>query len=144
MTWREILPVAALVGVAGAQLFLVRTTSLSPWKGGGFGMFSTTDDTSNRYVRVFVSAPNRLEEIAISPSLEDAADRTAVLPAEPQFTRLARRVVERERRHQRAVESVRIETWRIEYAAATLAATARLIRTFDYRVETPGAARPPR
>ena len=62
---------------------LAKTAGLSPWKGGGFGMFSTTDDAGRRYVRVFVTAVERSEEIAIAPSLEDAARRAAVLPRTP-------------------------------------------------------------
>jgi hypothetical protein len=139
--WRTVLPVALLLTVAGVQVILTRTAGLSPWKGGGFGMFSTTDDAGRRSVRVFVSAPDRSEEIAITPSLEDAAVRAAVLPGGRQLTRLARRVLERERRHGRAVETVRIETWRIEYAPDTLAATSRLARDFAYRVDATTAAR---
>ena len=144
MTWREVVPVALLVGMASAQLILVKTASLSPWKGGGFGMFSTTDDAGSRSVRVFVTAPDRSEEIAISPSLEDAAARAAVLPTDTQLKRLAGRVVAREQRHQRPVETVRIDTWRVEYAPGTLAATTRLIRTFEYRVDTTAVAQPTR
>jgi hypothetical protein len=140
--WRTVLPVALLLTVAGVQVILTRTAGLSPWKGGGFGMFSTTDDAGRRSVRVFVSAPDRSEEIAITPSLEDAAVRAAVLPGGRQLTRLARRVLERERRHGRAVETVRIETWRIEYAPDTLAATSRRARDFVYRVDATPAARP--
>ena len=114
---------------------------MSPWKGGGFGMFSTTDDAGRRHVRVFVSAPDRSEEITIAPSLEDAAVRAAVLPTDAALSRLAERVVAREGRYQRPVDTVRIETWRIDDAPDTLAATSRLIRYFDYRVD---ATPPPR
>ena len=93
-------------------------------------------------MRVFVSAADRSEEIAIAPSLEDAARRAAVLPRDAQLSRLARRVVERERRHRRPVDIVRIETWRIEYARDTLAATTRLTREFVYRVDPTPAPRP--
>ena len=79
--WRTVLPAAMLVTVASVQVVLTRTAGLTPWKGGGFGMFSTTDDSGRRRVRVFVTAPDRSEEIAISPSLEDAAARAAVLPS---------------------------------------------------------------
>ena len=137
--WRTALPVALLVTVACAQVVLARTASLSPWKGGGFGMFSTTDDAARRHVRVFVSAPERSEEIAITPSLEDAARRAAVLPSDLQLTRLAQRVVEREGRYGRPVDSVRVETWRIDYAPDTLAATSRRLREFVYRVDAPAA-----
>ena len=141
-TWRVWLPVAMLVAVAGTQVMLVRTAGLSPWKGGGFGMFSTLDDSGRRHVRVFVSAPERSEELAIAPSLEDAARRAAVLPADAELTRLARRVVDREDRYGRKVDTVRIEAWRIEYAPETLAATPRRIRDFVYRVDATPPPRP--
>ena len=123
-----LLPVGLLVLVAGMQLTLARSAALTPWKGGGFGMFSTTDDGGRRRVRVFVTAPERSEEIAIAPSLEGAAQRAAALPAEDQLSRLAEGVVARERRYARPVETVRIEAWRIEYAPDTLVATSRRIR----------------
>jgi hypothetical protein len=133
--WRALLPVTLLIAVAGIQVMLATTAGLSPWKGGGFGMFSTTDDGGRRYVRVFVTAPERSEEIGIAPSLEEAARRAAILPGDAQLSYLARRVVERERRHRRPVDAVRIENWRVEYARATLAATPRMTREFLYRVD---------
>ena len=133
--WRALLPVSVLIVVACAQVTLATTAGLTPWKGGGFGMFSTTDDGGRRHVRIFVSAVERSEEITISPSLGDAARRAAVLPRDAELSRLARRVVERERRHRRPVEMVRIETWRVEYARDTLTATTRLTREFVYRVD---------
>ena len=142
VAWRAQLPVALLVAVACTQVALARTAGLSPWKGGGFGMFSTTDDAGRRRVRMFVSAAERSEEVAIAPSLEDAAARAAVLPTDLEFLRLARRVAAREHRYHRPVEVVRIETWRIEYAPDTLAATARLVREFSYRVDATAAPRP--
>ena len=141
MSWRPVVPVALLVAVAAVQVTLVYTRDLSPWKGGGFGMFSTTDDSGRRHVRIFVSAKDRSEEITIAPSLEDVADRAAVLPTDYQLTRLAQRVVAREARYQRPVDVVRIDTWRIEYAPVTLTATSRLIRRFEYRVDATAASR---
>ena len=140
--WHALLPVSLLVVVACVQVTLATTAGLTPWKGGGFGMFSTTDDGGRRSVRVFVSAFERSEEITISPSLEDAARRAALLPRQAELARQARRVVERERRHHRPVEMVRIETWRVEYARDTLAATTRLTREFVYRVDPSTAPRP--
>jgi len=141
VSWRTLLPVALLVGVAIAQVTLARTAGLSPWKGGGFGMFSTTDDAGRRHVRIFVSAADRSEEMAIVPSLEDAARRAAVLPADTELSRLARRVVDREARYQRPIDTVRIEAWRIDYAPGTLVATTRLLREFVYRVDAAAAPR---
>ena len=42
--WRALLPVALLMAVATVQVILATAAGLTPWKGGGFGMFSTTDD----------------------------------------------------------------------------------------------------
>ena len=140
MTWRALLPVGLLLAVASAQITLALTADLSPWKGGGFGMFSTTDDAGRRSIRVYVSAPDRSEEIGIAPSIEDAARRAAVLPTDVRLTDLARRVVDRERRYERPVDSVRIETWRIEYSPNTLAASSHLVREFLYRVDTAAAS----
>jgi len=140
--WRALLPVALLVTVAAGQVTLTRTAGLSPWKGGGFGMFSTTDDGGRRHVRVFVTAADRSEEIAIAPSLEDAAARAAVLPGNRLLARLSERVVERERRHGRPVNAVRIEAWGIECSRDTLAATSRLARDFVYRVDPTPPTRP--
>ncbi len=140
--WRSFVPALMLVTVACVQVALAKTAGLTPWKGGGFGMFSTTDDGGRRYVRVFVSARDRSEELTIAPSLQDAARRAAVLPRDTELSRLARAVVERERRHERAVETVRIETWNIEYAPGTLAARTRLTREFVYRVDATPALRP--
>ena len=138
----RLLPVGLLVLVAATQVTLSRRAALTPWKGGGFGMFSTTDDGARRRVRVFVSAPERSEEIGIAPSLEDAARRAAALPADHELARLAEGIVARERRYARPVETVRIETWRIDYAPDTLAATSRLLREYVYRVDTTAASRP--
>jgi hypothetical protein len=140
-SWRAWLPVALLLAVAGAQVTLARSAGLSPWKGGGFGMFSTTDDAGRRHVRVFVSAPERSEELAVPPSLDDLARRAAVLPSDAALARLARGIAARERRYQRSVDAVRIETWRIDYAPGTLAATSHRMREFVYRVDPTAASR---
>jgi hypothetical protein len=137
--WRALLPVALLLAVACVQVTFARTAGLSPWKGGGFGMFSTTDDAGRRRVRVFVSASERSEEMAIPPSLEDLARRAAVLPSDELLSRLARGVVAREDRYHRAVDTVRIETWRIDYAPGTLSATTSLLREYVYRVDATAA-----
>lgn len=48
------LPPLLLVVVAVAQFGLANTTFLSPWKLGGFGMFSTTDSPGFRVLRIQV------------------------------------------------------------------------------------------
>jgi hypothetical protein len=135
-------PAALLVLVATGQMALSGVAALTPWKGGGFGMFSTNDHAAHRTIRIIVTARDRSEEIAISPSLEDAASRAAMLPGRRELERLARLVVERERRHGRPAEAVRIECWRTEYDPTTLVATRRALCHFLFRVDPRDQTRP--
>jgi hypothetical protein len=130
------LPASLLVVVAVVQIGLTRSTDLTPWKGGGFGMFSTNDHAGHRALRITVTARERSEEITISPSLQDAATRAAMLPADRELTRLARLVVKREQRHGRPVEGVRIECWRTEHDRHTLRATLRGLCDFRYLIDS--------
>lgn len=69
--------------VAARQIVLVHTERLTPWKGGGFGMFATVESGATRVVRV------RLEK--------HVADKLLVLPVKlppelgPLMTELAQR-----------------------------------------------------
>lgn len=131
--WRvaALLPTALLLAMATRQIVLTRTASLTPWKGGGFGMFSTTDDVGRRRVRVFVMAPDRHEEIAIASALADLADQAAAQPDGPHLQQLGDAVAARERRHGRDVVGVRVECWNVHYSS-TLAATETLLRVLVY------------
>jgi hypothetical protein len=139
--WTAAIPTALLVLVALTQIALTRTTALTPWKGGGFGMFSTTDDVSRRTVRVFVSAPDRSEEIAIPPSLADLAARAAAQPGDWLLGRLARAVAARERRHGRRVDEVVVQCWRVVYEPVTLRAHTHLAGALRYQAAAGVVAR---
>jgi hypothetical protein len=123
-----------LVGVAASQVALTRTTLLSSWKGGGFGMFAALDGSQHRWIRVIVMAPERSEELAVPASLDELAARIQLYPAERWLNELARSMARRERRNGRTVEQVRVELWRTDYQPYSLAANQRLLvsRTFSF------------
>jgi hypothetical protein len=123
-----------LVVVALHQIYLTRAQNLSPWKGGGFGMFSSTELGSARYVRVYVSAPDRSEELQIPESLEDLAAKGAILPSDSMLQNLAKGVVRREERYERPVESVRIEVWRTRFDVVSLMPEGEKLREIVYQV----------
>jgi hypothetical protein len=114
-----------LTAVALTQIILTRTTLLSSWKGGGFGMFAALDGGQHRWIRVIVSAPDRTEELTVPGSLEELAARIQLYPAERWLDELARKIARREWRHGRSAEQVRVELWRTDYRPYTLEANTR-------------------
>lgn len=131
--WWAALPAVLLTIVATTQIVLTRVTMLSPWKGGGFGMFATLDGRPFRYARMFVRAPERSEELAVPPSLEELVASVEILPGDRQLDRLARAVVARERRRGRPADEVRIEVWRVEFAPGSLKPRDSLLRRHEFR-----------
>ena len=118
--WAEAIPAALLAVVACVQIALVRTTNLTPWKGGGFGMFSTLDHAAFRRISIVVDAPDRSEALDIPDSLQEIAARVANCPADWMLRRFATEIVARERRHARPVAHVTIQVWRTEFDRASL------------------------
>jgi hypothetical protein len=129
-----LLPPALLVAVALCQIALTRTAALTPWKGGGFGMFATLDHGAYRGVVAIVEAPDRSETLEMPPSLELLAARAAACPSDWLLGQLARGIVSRERRYERPVTAVRLSVWATTFDRSTLAASERTLRTFEYRV----------
>jgi hypothetical protein len=128
------LPAALLTITALTQIGLTRTADLTPWKGGGFGMFATLDHGAFRGVDILVDAPDRSEAMEIPPSLETAAARAVACPADWLLRDLAQGVAARERRHRRPVSRITVRVWRVDVDPIVLHATERPLRTFVYIV----------
>src|SRR5262245_47407859 len=118
-------PALLLIVVAALQIALTRLVDLTPWKGGGFGMFSTLDHGAFRGITIVVEAPDRSETLAIPPSLDALAARAAACPAAWLMRRLAEGVVTRERRYGRPVARVTLTAWHTEFDRITLRANER-------------------
>jgi hypothetical protein len=67
-----------LVAVAATQIILTRTTLLSSWRGGGFGMFAALDGSQHRWIKVVVAAPDPTEELTTPRSLGELAAHSVV------------------------------------------------------------------
>jgi hypothetical protein len=135
-----VLPTVLLLAVASAQMILARTSLLSPWKGGGFGMFASVDGAPFRWVRVYVDGPDRSEELAVPESLADRAHRVATWPHSRAVRGFANAVIAREKRHRRPVETVRIEIWRAEISRS-LDVSQALIRQATFNADEPDLSR---
>jgi hypothetical protein len=125
------LPALLLLTVAAHHVVRVRQDGLTPWKGGGFGMFSTIDSQSHRRVRVFATTFDG-RTMALEPGDEFEYDlrRARFLPKSWQVAQLATRLAKSEWTIQRSpdgapvlrpiharqpnVEAVRVERVRVE------------------------------
>lgn len=132
--WPAAVSPLLLAITAASQILLAHVAHLSPWKGGGFGMFASLDHAPFRGIDIVVEAPDRSEALEISASIEEAAARAATFPSDHRLTQLALAVVARERRRNQAVETVKLEVWRHEFDPKSLRATERRLRTFSYRI----------
>ncbi|HSE42948.1 MAG TPA: hypothetical protein VLH08_19455 [Acidobacteriota bacterium] len=130
-----LIPPVLLIIIALHQIYLSKVHDLSPWKGGGFGMFSSTDLGPARYVRVFLYATERSEELEIPDSLVEAAQKAATFPSDSLLDSFAEKIVQREDRYHRPVDSVRIEIWRTQFDRVTLKPQEQKVRNYVFQVD---------
>ena len=114
-----LLPVLLLCTVALIQVALSRTLDLSPWKGGGFGMFSTNDD-QQRPIRIWVTDAGGEREILTPEGLGKEASRVTAMPSKGRLIGLARSIARREDPSGETISRVRVSVWRLRYAPRTL------------------------
>lgn len=89
----SIVPVL-LVVVAITQIYMVNTASLSRWKGGGFGMFSTIDSPSARFLRVYVETDDGEIPVLVPKTLRTLARKSMVMPTPKRLTELAEEIID--------------------------------------------------
>jgi len=132
--WERVLPclpIVLLVAIAFCQLILVFTVDLSPWLGGGFGMFSTMDDGVNRHLRVFVTrAEGKEQEQEIPETLTDLAHRVRVLPSPWRLQEFAKTLVREYSNEGRQFSRLRVEVWKTMFEPRSLTPHTRKLREF--------------
>lgn len=124
----QILPLICLMCIALNQTRLVVSEALSPWSGGGFGMFSTTDAGSDRHLHVYELTPAFRRELALPPELDDDVRRVLTLPSNGQLRRLATLLAER--LTPAPTGGIEIQVWSNRYDAADLRPQSRLLRAY--------------
>jgi hypothetical protein len=82
----------ALVAMLGVHLVLRTNDDLSPWKGGGFAMFSTVDSPGMRTVTVWADVAGVEEPVGLVGSWDDASRELRALPTAARTMALARGV----------------------------------------------------
>jgi hypothetical protein len=121
--------------VATYQLYLAATVGLSPWSGGGFGMFSTTDAGANRHLHAFVLRPGIEREVAVPETLEALERRTLTLPSDANLRALALALADLPTPDHGAATGVRIQVWRTHFDPITLAPVGGIHRSLKISIE---------
>jgi hypothetical protein len=133
--WVRFLPALLLVGVAAHQIFLANTAGLSPWSGGGFGMFSTTDAGASRHLHAFVMRPGIQREVRIPEGLRDWERRVVTLPSDANLRAFALALADLPTPDHGPATAVRIQVWRTEFDPIGLVPMGRILRSLDVSLE---------
>lgn len=128
------LPAVLLSIVAVNQLRLAFTESLSPWSGGGFGMFAATDSPGHRHLHAFVQNDDIKREVAIPPELTDAVLRATTLPTRSRLDALAAELAALEATSSIQWNEIVLQVWTVDYATPGLQPGGRLVRTERFAV----------
>jgi hypothetical protein len=80
---------AVLIAVALFHIYLVFTERLSPWKGGGFGMFSTIESPASRVLRIYLITGNERIPILLPTEFRDLEREIRTMPAGARLRQLA-------------------------------------------------------
>jgi hypothetical protein len=131
--WLPLIPAILLTLVALNQLRLSHTHELDPWKGGGFGMFSTCSGANARHTHVFVSDEAGESEVDLPDDLEDTEDRLLVLPTQHWRERFARELSNAMLEEHPEHTAVRVEIWQTTYDVEDL--SPETIRTHEFSAE---------
>jgi hypothetical protein len=123
-----LLPVFLLIVVAVNQLRLAHTEALSPWSGGGFGMFSTTDSPDNRHLHAVLQNQDMRKEVRIPRDLVTETRRATTLPSRGRLGALAAELALRESGDNTLWREIEMQVWAIDYDPDTLAPRGRLLR----------------
>jgi hypothetical protein len=105
------LPVLLLVLLGLTQVALTHTHQLSPWKGGGFGMFSTNDHGGLRVLHAYTLGEGGEARLRLPDELRRKALVAREIPTEARLGRLAEALAA----GAPTADRVRVEVWRLEF-----------------------------
>jgi hypothetical protein len=121
--------------VAGLHVVRVWAARQTPWKGGGFGMFSTVDSEANRFLRTYLITDSGELPLSLPPALDKRAAEQRAAPSKAGLREIASRVAAQNWRpggkcgelepvplaeHSAdavAFRAVRVECWRLRFDA---------------------------
>jgi hypothetical protein len=131
------LPPALLLAVALNQIWLAFRADLTPWCGGGFGMFSTNDSRGARHLHAYGLSPGLRIELAVPIELAERVQGAVTLPSDARLRALARDLAPYAESDFESPESIRLEIFATRWDASTLAPAGVLLGAVEVPVAGP-------
>jgi len=125
------LPVFLLAAVACIQIGLARTADLSPWVGGGFGMFSTADSWGRRHLHAHALRPGVRRELILPPEAERDLLRALALPSDRHLSALARWLEALPSPDEGPPRAIEFQVWSVRFEPEDLAPRGVLLRSVE-------------
>lgn len=126
-----LLPVILLVIVAIIQIGLAHFSTLSPWSGGGFGMFSSTDVGSARHIHIYAVTPNIRRELVLNTKHKKILDQLLVIPADYRIRNFSEELRDIFYIPDEGPVTLDIQVWRKRYDPVTLVPRTEIINSME-------------
>ena len=105
------------------------TSDQSPWVGGGFGMFASTDGRGGRHLHIMAVGSGVEWELQPSREHRELVRRARSHPSDAALAALAEAMLAENPQ----TEALRIAVWRTLYDRETLTPSNQLLRGFELR-----------
>jgi hypothetical protein len=92
--WYCFVAPAILIVLACRQLYLAHSHHLTPWKGGGFGMFATLDRNENRLLRCYLITDQGEIPVELPHSEKYLVDQIRSMPTRGLLSKLATKMAQ--------------------------------------------------
>lgn len=126
------LPSVLIIVIAINQLILANFFDLSPWHGGGYGMFSTSDVGSNRHMHVYAKSEGILKELLYPEYLDDLALRTKSFPTNKNLKKFAYKIAEIE--DDNSMNSIEVQVWKSYFRTYSLEPSGKMLKSLEIKI----------
>jgi hypothetical protein len=117
------------------QVWLVHARGLTPWCGGGFGMFSTIDGWGARHLHVWLRGDGWRREAVVPDELSSLKEQALALPDDTRLRALALALAARDDGRLGALRSVEILVLTRRFGEAELVPEGVSIASFETPLE---------
>jgi hypothetical protein len=128
---RELFPPIVLVAVAFSQIWLAHTEHLSPWLGGGFGMFSSQDVGGTRHLHAFALHAGVRRELELPEGLRHEISRALALPTPERLRALADQFGVQDDPDFGVAQALELQVFATRFDPITLEPSGVLLRTIE-------------